>query len=869
METGGNLRVYRASAGSGKTFTLVAEYIAFAIAGGSGMPAFASILAITFTNKATAEMKMRILSTLWAIGHGQRKADACAGKIAELLNGSLSEDEIRQRCHETLHCILAGYDFFDVMTIDSFFQRILGDIAAMIGFNSSLQVFLDDSETVEAAVDSLIAKAAEGSDRRATLLLQSYIERNLDDNPSWDFRRPLKRFAQNVCSEIYMRNAEEINRVFGNPGKCAEIRSAVEQELERAKSLLPHLADSLTIDFSQWRYGPNIGKYIAGVASGDITQPTTAAESFLSGKYGKAKVSPEQMEEWRQQFENYEHDRQSIMRRINSAQLTLANWGEMQTLEAVDNELKRMLREENRMLLSKTQELVARQLGDGDSISFVFERAGRKYRHIMLDEAQDTSQMQFDNLGKLITNVTASQGNRCVVVGDVKQSIYRWRGGNWNILHDLASRYDPDGKFCLKENHRSQANVVRFNNSAFAAAASAQGEDIAGIYSDVEQIACKPEGEGYVKVYETDSDNALPRLFENIEEVHRAGVPYCDMAILARNNKEILKIAEYADRHCSGLRINTREAYCIANSTAVKTVVAALRFAWGEATGAVDNVSGYFAAREYQRLQRGEGFAEPIFPGGANPTVREYTEAMLPPGFMAAAPELMQLGIAEAAMHTARIFNVQLRPDESQYMFTFFDWVNDYSQRNAFDFKKFFSDWQTESEKCFIASGEESGIKAMTIHKSKGLEFHTVFVPFCDWKFIIVNDIQMWCRPKGKIYDEIPLLPITFKKDTQNSIYEDNYNREVFDITVDNINEVYVAFTRAIANLIVGYTPPSGKEPTINSIRASHLVAAALDKASATVGKISVPQTEDSDATDGNPFSPQSSAVELRLKMEN
>lgn len=191
MDENNNLKIYRASAGSGKTFTLVSEYIAIAISSYVGTSAFANILAITFTNKATGEMKMRILNTLWYIKNRLRQGNSYVQKIGEILGGKLSEEEIRERCGITLNYILNNYDFFDVKTIDSFFQGIIGDIAAMIGYDSNLEVFLNDDEMVDFAVENIVAEAAEGKNRILTNLLKDYIEKNLEENSSWDFRRAL------------------------------------------------------------------------------------------------------------------------------------------------------------------------------------------------------------------------------------------------------------------------------------------------------------------------------------------------------------------------------------------------------------------------------------------------------------------------------------------------------------------------------------------------------------------------------------------------------------------------------------------------------------------------------------------------------
>ena len=340
MDENNNLKIYRASAGSGKTFTLVSEYIAIAISSYVGTSAFANILAITFTNKATGEMKMRILNTLWYIKNRLRQGNSYVQKIGEILGGKLSEEEIRERCGITLNYILNNYDFFDVKTIDSFFQGIIGDIAAMIGYDSNLEVFLNDDEMVDFAVENIVAEAAEGKNRILTNLLKDYIEKNLEENSSWDFRRALKRFGLNVCRETYMRNEKEINKVFGDSKTFSEIYDRLAEEKKKTENLISHLADSLTIDYEKFSKGKYVANYVAKALVCECNGMNKSVTAFYNGDYGKTKASLEDIDVWHSQFVAFEKDRARLFRRLNSAVLTLENLNEMRMLEAIDSEVK-------------------------------------------------------------------------------------------------------------------------------------------------------------------------------------------------------------------------------------------------------------------------------------------------------------------------------------------------------------------------------------------------------------------------------------------------------------------------------------------------------------------------------------------------
>ena len=853
-----NIKVCRASAGSGKTFALVSEYIARAIDSASGSPAFAPILAITFTNKATGEMKMRILNTLKSIAGGEARSDAYVGAIRGLMGGRISEEEIRRRCGATLAAILDNYDYFDVKTIDSFFQRIISDIAVMIGYETELQVFLGDDEAVDGAVDSLVSEAASGSNKTLTALIENYISLNAEDSDTWDFRKELKRFGTNVCQEIYMRNSARIDTTLGKLDTFTKIYKALSKERKTAADNIASLPAGLDIDYSLVYKGNTIQQYIARISdvdkysAGKGIDPGSTVMKLINGDYGaNPKTSLEQLTAWSDEMLEFEKKKNDYYKSFISADLTLRHLNEMRMLQAIDREVKRECREQGRILLSKSQELLSGQLRESGDISFVFERAGRRYRHIMLDEAQDTSTMQFDNLSKLIDNVTATGGNSCLIVGDVKQSIYRFRGGDWEILQKLGQKYDPDGRNTLHNNFRSEGNVVKFNNDLFAAIRDAYSGDYGDLYADVKQNIIKGrENRGYVdiRIYEKEGTAEEQRarqcegLLESIRTAHDAGVRYADMAILCRSKADITTITDYLAVNTPEISITTEEAYNLTGSLAVQMIIAAIRYINGDATSNPDIISGYFLALEYSRMLSPD-FTAPVFAAGDREAkaVKSFIHSHLPGELTRDGAFLVRLPIDELVMRLIRILRLGNLSSESQYIFTFVDYVNSYAALNGYDLQRFLDDWESEGPGQRISSGQEDSISAMTIHKAKGLEFHTVFIPFCDWKFVANNKANtMWCEPNGDasdktpaVYSDIPLVPINFHKAAMNSIYAGDYQRESHNIMVDNLNYLYVALTRARCNLFVGYTHkaeagPRSNPDAITSITAGRLMDRAL-----------------------------------------
>lgn len=813
-------------------------------------------------------MKSRILNALWWMWRSESAGMGYVAKVGKLLGGRLSADNIRLRCGIALRNILWHYDSFDVKTIDSFFQGVVGDIAGLIGYGGRMDVSLDDAGAVSEAVDSIVMRASEGGDAGLTLLLADYIEKNLDEGTSWDFRRALKRFGSNVCREWYMEGADAVDRVYGDAVAFARLYGWLQGERAAAVAALEGASAGLTIDFSKFTDGRYLLRHIEKVCHGDADAGSKASANFLSGNFKKFTVSSALMEQWRKEYESFSKRSGDAIKRLNSAELTLGNLNEMRMLRAIDIEVKRIGRDAGRILLSKSQELVDGQLRDGENIPFVFERAGRRYRHVMLDEAQDTSQMQFSNLWRLMGGVVAQIGGSGVVVGDAKQSIYRWRGGDWTMLQRLGDEYDPQGLLRLTGNYRSYTRVVEFNNAFFSALQASMGEPMKSIYSDVQQLALSGNDGGCVRFYGIDSSKSeeveelrLQWLMDTINAAHAAGVDYSEMTILTRTNDEVARIAQCVK--AGGIEIATDEAYTLGGSIAVRMIVAALAFAAGEADGNPCNIDGFFVAREYQRLQQGEkNFIEPE-PEGEN-AARKYIMSALPKDFVASIGEIARQPIAEAAMCIAAMLGVGRVEGETQYLLTFFDYINQYSATNPFDVSRFIDDWEADGVRQKVAASAAKGVKAMTIHKAKGLEFHTVFVPYCDWRLIPVNTGVMWCKPHGPgLYDTIPLVPINFGSKARESIYSHDYLSEEAAIEIDNLNTLYVAFTRAKANLFVAYAKPRSVGRTVASRRVSEWVERALATIEPALMEGGIVPTEGEKVSNEGRFSPSGEVIEL------
>lgn len=892
-----NLIIYRASAGSGKTFTLVSEYLALAIKGylcnnndfnDKVNSSFGKILAITFTNKATSEMKIRILNTLYDIAHNQAEENGYINKIKELLDNKFSEKEIVSSAKKVLYGILHNYDSFNIKTIDAFYQGIVNNIAILVGFNSSLEVYLDDSEAISNAVDNIINGVALVNSKKKEhylYLLNQYIENHIEEETSWDFRRELKNFGENICREIYMMNSEKINSFFDDDTKANDYLKKIHAIKYKCEKAQIKLADTFielmrenNVEFENIKYGNHLNKYLVDLKNGDNVNINKRINDFLtssdswkkSNKAYNSGIAQKIEEILFPAFKKLENCRYLLQYKINSADLTLANMNDMRMLSMIDETVKRESKDSNRILLSKSQELIKSEIRDTEDISFVFEQAGKQYSHIMLDEAQDTSHMQWDNLNNFLLNVISDINGRSVIVGDIKQSIYRWRNSDWQILAGLTDG-KTEGVFkdrievnTLGFNFRSEVNIVNFNSQFFYTASKIMNTKahkycdsadyrFGDLYNDVVQQSLKKELCGYIQIdtliTNKDKNNKTPLkyhdlekarlkiLIENIESIHNNGVSYSRMAILVRKNSELTIITDYFKENEIPIKINTNEAYSVANAVSVKMIIAAIKIINGYINGIEETLCATFLAYQYQNLLLGEKFDRQLFyncilgakqEDNAIDSVYSYIIRMLPSCFVDEITYLSQLPISQLVMTLIDALEIKKLKNESAYIYTFLDYVDNYSQNNAYDIGKFLEDWEVEADGQKISITETDGITAMTVHSAKGLEFDTVFVPFCDWKFIPNKNSLLWCSPEEEPYNEAPLLPIEYRLKSAESIYANDYYKENFNILVDNLNMLYVAFTRAKTNLMVEIAEPSFVDKISNE-RISNVITETLN----------------------------------------
>ena len=835
--------------GSGKTFTLAVEYIKLLIL---NPRAYRNILAVTFTNKATTEMKERILSQLYGIWINDKSSKAYLEKITEELG--MPKEQIRMAAGKALHLMIHDYSRFRVETIDSFFQSVMRNLARELELGANLTIELNNMEVLSDAVDSMIERL----NRQSPVLywLLEYIEERIADDKRWNVSGEIKNFGRNIFDEGYIEKGDGLRRKLQDKDCIKNYRrtlQAIETEaLEQMKGFADQFfgileSNGLAID-NLANKSKGVSSYFSKLQMGkldDSLRNATVEKHLASPENWSPKSSPRRnaitelaAAELIPLLQTAEEFRNKNNMLVNSCQLSLRYINNVRLLANIDEEVRRLNYENNRFLLSDTNVLLHNLVHDGDS-SFVFEKIGTTIRNVMIDEFQDTSRMQWDNF-RLLLLEGLSQGENSLIVGDVKQSIYRWRNGDWGILNGLKDHIEsfPINVKILTTNRRSAGNIIEFNNKVFTAAChtlndiykSEQGEeckDLKEAYVDVCQEKDKDPDEGYVKVtFLTEKEemayveDTLQQLANETQLLVTAGIQLKDIAILVRKNKTIPLVADYFDKN-TPYKIVSDEAFQLNASLAICMIMDGLRY--------LSNPENRIAKAQLAAAYQNEILKNNI---DLNTLLLNDIDEYLPVSFIEQQKKLRLMPLYELMEKLFGLFEMSRIKQQDAYLCAFFDAVVEYLQNNSSEMSAFIAFWEETLSQKTIPSGEVEGIRIISIHKSKGLEYHTVLLPFCDWNMEKERSLThlIWCTPKVAPFNNLDIVPVNYSTAMQQSIYREEYLNERLQLWVDNLNLLYVAFTRAKKNLIIW-----GKDGLKGTV--SELLQQAM-------GQISIPQHE-------------------------
>lgn len=817
------LKIIRASAGSGKTFTLAQEYLRLLF---SERDNFMHILAVTFTNKATEEMKTRIIRELHLLSTGQPSLQL---EVLLQITG-LPEKQIRSRATGILRRLLHNYSRFSVSTIDAFFQRIIRGFTRELGIQSGYTLELDTETLLTETIRRLLRHAE--TDRSLLNWLTRFAESLIEKGESWDIRKGIRALGSEIFKEAFRSIDENDLRHYSDRDFLQAYQRELNAIITRTEKQTRNLGQQtrallekarLTVDdFSGKSRGP--AGFLLKLETGEFREPTpTAMAAAIHAEKWHTAVSPirEQIAElarrelmplMQQVIAFYEANRKSYF----TAGVILRNLYTLGILTDLSRLADTWCAENNTFLLSGAPVFLNRII-DGNDTPFIYEKAGYWYHHYMIDEFQDTSLVQWLNFKPLISN-SLSQNYDNLTVGDAKQSIYRWRNSSWDILESQINEDFLPGVLhpvTLTSNWRSRFEIIEFNNRFFAKAAEILEnayeqslEDLGGrsadapppmirdLYKNTVQQPGDPKNTGgYVQVDCLPADTGqeyddllCKRLVDLLCSLQDQGFQLGDIAILTRKNREANILADFLLQYAnenpgSGYRFDviSDEALRLGSSILVTFLVACLQ----QMITPNDLTNNYL-----QQWLRNTYLAP-----ADDEAWQEYEACRRSQG---------SLSLTEITERLILVFKLDAYAGERVYLHAFRDLISDFTRRNNSDINRFLEFWQdTGKEKSVAAPAHQNAIRILTIHKAKGLEFKIVIIPYCTWELHAYQDVYLWCKPQTSPFNQVSLLPLGFSSSLKYTIFAREYYFEFQRQYIDNLNLLYVAFTRARDGLFV------------------------------------------------------------------
>ncbi|MEW6467350.1 MAG: UvrD-helicase domain-containing protein [Bacteroidota bacterium] len=826
-----NFTVYRSSAGSGKTFTLVKEYLKLALSDEADPPRrFRHILAITFTNKAAAEMKERIIRMLKDISDADRSVQGSARTMLEQIAAETGRPrhEITAKAEKVLQAILHNYSDFAIGTIDSFIHSIIRTFAHDLHIPLNFEIEMDEQKLLSQVIDVLVSRI--GSDDKLTRMLVAFAEDRADDEMNWHIESSLNDFALNLLKEDGIAHLERIKTLTLDD--FAQIRETlvkerrlfetrIQQQAQKAHELI---RSSGLRHEAFYQAGKGISAWFEKLANGNMLDPgpnsyvhKTVAEDKWHG--GKSSAEEKQLVERIKPAlaEAYQAICSMTEREYPRYVLFGLIYRNIYPL-AVLNEIEKLLLEykkENNILHISEFNRIISGIVLSQPVPFIYERIGEKYNHYLLDEFQDTSVMQWHNLLPLIENSLA--GNHFnMIVGDGKQAIYRWRGGEVEQFARLPELIAKDGNPILLEreqalrnhfigrtlsgNFRSKAEIVDFNNRFFRFVASTFREETGHVYGSPEQEFDPKNTGGLVTLefLEKEEEKALSRTLSLIHELLEDGFEPGDIALLVRSNKEGALLAGFLS--ANHVPVVSSESLLLKYSPEINFVLAFLQFVNDPADSiAKASLLNYLAACGKVKEPGRNTLLQ--LAGKDTAAFREY---LVREGYRVNTYYLAKMPLYELCEEAIRLFGLK----NGVYLRFFLEEVLAYTTRFSNNLGEFLDWWSERQEQASVIVSESmNAVNILTIHKSKGLEFPAVIMPFANWK-MSKGKRDIWIHPADEKIQNLGTALVPLSPQLERTAFGQAYREEKSKAFLDNINVLYVAMTRAAERLYMLTSPP-------------------------------------------------------------
>ena len=846
----GTLTIYSASAGSGKTYRLAGKYLSYLF---MSIYNYRKILAVTFTNKATAEMKNRILDQLYKLATGERSE-----YLVDLMKDTGKDEEtIRKEAREILFTILHDFSRFSVCTIDAFFQKILRAFTREAGLSTGFSIELDYSNILSVAVDEMIAFSAENKELKEWL--SKYVISNLDEEKSWNLKEEIITLAEElfrekfkILSEEERAKLEDKEFLLSYIKKMHTVLASFEAEMtEFGKACEKIYNDFGLTDEMFYHKSRGIPGYIRTLLQGGTKEPSGRVREIENTppRWSTGPVSPQLQKAitggldsiLKEAFRFY--DENIIF--YNSAKSILTNIYALGILADVSGKVHQVASSENTFLLADAGDFLSR-ITSGDQAPFIYEKVGNTYRNYMIDEFQDTSELQWRNFRPLIDN-SMSEGYDNLLVGDIKQSIYRWRNSDWKILNKMLKNLIDNERYLsrpLVTNWRSRSDIIKFNNSLFSVIPGQIDEMLAAdlvpfkikdLYNEAVQGDPGKYSGGFVRIEFVDdvqddgedgdtvnairvkrkwNDLVLERLPGIIESLQDRGYQASDIGILVREGKEgeavLNRLVDYSNnipsekRNRYNYNVLSNDSLLLANSHAVSFIIAVLKV--------MDNPHDMISKARMLRfflLATGVRDADtvPLFKS----ILESGSHGLLPEGTDEFLERAGHLPLFEATENIISFFGLGKYSWNVAYLNTFQDWILNFAGGKNTDLQTFLEWWETTGKKkSVVLPANLDAASVLTVHKSKGLEFRAVILPFLSWNLNHKKSKHpiLWVKPSEPPFNELGIVPVRYKSDLDATIFADIYREEKASSYLDNINLLYVALTRA-KDVIFGFAPES------------------------------------------------------------
>lgn len=808
-------------------------------------------------------MKSRIINELHRLAEGQKSS---YGNILKEDFG-FTEEQLKNRAVQLRTMLLHDYGRIAVTTIDRFFQRILKSFTHELGVFPGYNVELDSDFVLHKAVDKVMEEVRENPELK--VWIKELMEDNVDEGKSWSIKDRIVALGEEIFKEDYMLLKPEILEKFRDKNFLKEYRKFLKEVIREYENSLASLAEKAIRLISE--AGLQLGDFKRG-KSGCAAHFFKLQEGKLDSVTPSARNAVGEVECWISKSNETAinakiealypalsglleqcigiYDRK--YRYYLSARQLTANLYQLGILNDLYGKVREYCDEKGLMLLSDTTHIL-NVLIEGNDTSFLFEKTGNYYKHVMIDEFQDTSSLQWRNFRPLVVNCL-SEGNNALIVGDVKQSIYRWRNGDWSLLAggvEREFRQLGTKNITLQNNWRSAREIVDFNNTFFTVAArelkilydrsardgNSWSDAILRAYDRPEQNA-KLGTTGYVDILfgpaskEENSEAAImSSVTDIIRDILERGGEQKDIVILVRSGKEGAYVANYlmAYNKTSLREINfiSNDSLYVGSSPYVKFIVSILRYTI-EPYDLVNKAALLFFYSTFIKCCKADEW-DSVFKA----VQEEELFRFLNTDFTFTSGKIMSSSLFETIEVIIDKFSLKDKKEEVPYLIAFQDIIFEYEANNSNSIVLFLEWWEKEQGKKVLSTSEEvNAVRILTIHKAKGLEFEHVILPFCSWELDNVLPLRrVWCTNREKDFCELEYAPLNYSSKLADTIFEDNYYEEHLKAYVDNLNLLYVALTRAKKELYLRpYGPKFNKDGSVSLTHIGAFIFQVLEK---------------------------------------